>query len=142
MDVNAPEAVSITVSAGVLLWKIVDWSLARNVKKADDENEKRDKSLVEFQTQLSKLKEDLLSTRNDVANLSKDIGGVRELLGEIRHGIENSRDKQAEFYRTEIVKLEQSFRQEITRAYNPEALMKVKELEKRFEELLSKPRKR
>jgi len=135
MDITPSDAVGPVLGGTALLWKLFDWSIQRNVKKSDDENAKRDISLAAQAVEIIKLKEDLSNARNDVKNLNADISNVRVILTEIRDGLEKSRDKQSDFYRAEIIKLEQTLRGEISRAYNPEALMRVKELEKTVGEM-------
>ena len=141
MAVEPTDLVGPALGGTALLWKLFDWSVSRNVKKADEENHKRDSKLEEQAKEIVTLKQELSQARNDVKSLASDITSVRTILTEIREGLEKSRDKQSEFYRAEILKVEQTMRGEIQRAYNPEALQRVKELEKKVEELKA-PRKR
>lgn len=111
-----PEAGAYILAGLALFWKFFDWSVARNVKTADEENKKRDVRIEEQKKEIEELKSGHQNEKNERKQLTEKIDEARGILKEIRDNIELSREKQAKFYREELTKLEHLLRQEMTRA--------------------------
>lgn len=139
MDLTPGEVTSY-VTAGVLVfWKLVDFLAARTVKTADEANRKRDTSIEELFDTQSEQQNQINEILHSLKGVTEKMTEVKGLVKEVKEATENSRDKQAEYYREELKKLEINFRQELSKSSSNEALMLVKKLEK---ELLLLARKK
>ena len=80
--------------------------------------------------------------RTQLANLAGAMGELKGALGGLREAYEEGRDKQAAFYRNELAKFEQGFRQELTRHLHPDLPERVSKLEALVEALAAKQTKK
>jgi hypothetical protein len=78
--------------------------------------------------------------RTQLAALAGSMGELKGALKGLRDSYEEGRDKQAAFYRTELTKLEQTFRQELSRNVHPDVPERLSKLEALVEALPKKKR--
>lgn len=152
MDGNLAMAITGgSVSIAAIVVAVVKWSFGRNVQQADATvaalqlesakvraeltalKEKHDNELAQLERKLidaaHKSEMESTSTSNKVAHLTTSIGELKGLTGSLGALLDQNRDKMSEFYRAELGKLEQNFRQELSRHIHPDLPERVTKLE-------------
>lgn len=135
-----------------LIIAVFKWSLSRNVKHDDDWRDKQDTWRSKVDDQLKELPSaewrrsvdeelrrqkdastnqsmEFAKMRGEVQNAVTGIGGLQASLSQLMRAVEESRDKQAQFYREELQKAEQVMRQELSRHVHPDIPERVAALE-------------
>ena len=127
------------------------WSLKRNVQNEDNAKAASDRKQETFDKSLSTSKEqhdkemhalrsdmmnalhkyelDSRDSRTTLAGLAAALGELKGALSSLREAYDEGREKQAQFYRAELMKTEQTFRQELTRNLHPDLPERVGRLE-------------
>lgn len=127
------------------------WSLKRNVQHEDNAKVTIDKRQEAFDKALSTSKEthereihalrsdmmtalhkyelDSRDSRTTLATLAAALGELKGALSSLREAYDEGREKQAAFYRAELLKTEQTMRQELTRNLHPDLPERVAKLE-------------
>lgn len=157
MDQNATIAlivVGLPSAAGAIgsaVWGFVKWSASRNLQHAEEsaaatkatqvEHEKKiqditARSVLDLNTVRSEMAEkahkaelESQDLRTQLSNITASLGELKGALGGIRGAFEEGREKQAEFYRSELKRAEQEFRQELARHSHPDLPERVAKLE-------------
>jgi chromosome segregation ATPase len=135
--------VAIAPALAAAVWGFFKWLLARTVKheddakvKAESRQDKQERELLELTKQVSRTEHDAdlraQDARTQLTQLSGMLGELKGSLAGLRASFEEGREKQAEFYRNELKKTEQQFRQELSRAVHPDLPERVSTLEARF----------
>jgi len=171
MDSNL--AITLTggsISLAAIVIAIVKWSLSRNVEHEDSvkvetkaELENHDKRLQEVRDTYTRELQDVRSemmmsshkaelsahdARTQLASLAGSFGELKGALLSLRESFEEGREKQAIFYRAELAKTENLFRQELTRStlemsrsVHPELPERLSRLELAVANLAPKPKR-
>lgn len=155
MALDTETSIALVVSAipsvGLVVWKVVEWSFARNVKHEEDKSKKAETTSERHERELQELRASLMQhkaalaaemsasghkaemsaqdSRTQLTQLAGSLGEVKGSLLEMREAFEEGREKQAQFYRAELAKTEQQFRQELSRALHPDLPDRVSKLE-------------
>lgn len=140
-----------SISIATIVVSVVVWSLKRNVQHEDDSKkntherlekteariaavEKRlDQSFAQLEKRISDVAHqnelDARDTAQKVSNLTSSIGTLQGLVSGLSTSVETSRDKMSTFYKVELDKLEQSFRQELSKSLHPDLPERMTRLE-------------
>lgn len=140
-----------SISVATIVVSFVVWSLKRNVQHEDDakknhgeriqKNEasitalekKLDQSFAQLEKRVSDVQHqnelDARDTATKVSNLTSSIGTLQGLVSGLASSVETSRDKMSSFYKAELEKMEQTFRNELSRAFHPDLPERVTKLE-------------
>lgn len=152
MDGNLAMAITGgSVSIAAIVVAVVKWSFGRNVQQADATvaalqleatktsdklaalEKKHDDELAVLERKLidaaHKNEMDARETSNKVSHLTTSIGELKGLTSSLGSLLDQNRDKMSEFYRAELSKLEQNFRQELSRHIHPDLPERVTKLE-------------
>ncbi len=108
-----------------LVFALVKFSFGRNVKAEDDARE-------DLKKRVDAHEKDIASMQGDLKTLVSTLPELKGMLGEMSRSFEQTRDKQAAFYRGELEKMEQLLRQDMTRAVSPDTGMRLTALEARI----------
>jgi chaperonin cofactor prefoldin len=122
-----------TLSIAALVVAFVQWSLRRNVENEDKTKERLETRVERIERSYEELKLQVVELKGEFRNLLTLTSELRGLLHEMKAAMEATRDKQAQFYREELAKVEQLLRQDMTRAIQPDLSRRVAELEERME---------
>lgn len=98
-----------------LLWQVFRWSIERNVRSADEENKRRDLEIAVLKKKQEEIEKENVKLTYQLSSAVRTIEEVHTLLRGVQGEIERSRDKQAEFYRSELKRVEQELRNELRR---------------------------
>lgn len=115
-----------------LIFGLVKWSFGRNLKNEDEAREKLEKRQDETDKALGEFRAQLQKVEGQLSNLANVLPELKGTLQEMARSFETTREKQAQFYRDELEKLEQLLRQDITRVATPELSQRVTHLETRL----------
>lgn len=152
MDGNLAMAVTGgSISVAGIVTALVVWSLKRNVQHEDDgrkadrekmatlekdlqaANARHEKDLQDLRTSISDVKHqnelDARDVAQKVSTLTSTVGELRGLIQNLSSNVENSREKMSAFYKAELEKTEQVFRQELSRVVHPDLHDRVVKLE-------------
>ncbi len=149
---DMPLAITLTggtVSGAALIIAFIQWSLKRNVEHEDKAKDSTAEKLEHHAAELASLKTSDMELRGELKALNTAVSQLTGAMGELKLTIERNREGQADFYRGELGKAEQrleqriqlienTIRQEITRAVTPETAMRVKELESEMADMKSR----
>lgn len=119
-----------SLSVAALVVSLVQWSLRRNVAHEDAAKEKLERRLTHVEQKMEtrietveksfgELRTQFIELRGETRNLLTLVSELRGLIHEMRTAMDTARDKQANFYREELAKVEQLLRQDMTRAVQP-----------------------
>lgn len=132
---------AVGVQTLTLIFALVRWSFGRNLDSSDKtvaelklKQEEHGKTISALQTALEVLQRDL-------RQLLSALPEMKGTLQEMARGFDETREKQAAFYRGELEKLAQLLRQDMTRVVTPDLPMRIEKLEERVR-LLETPKKR
>lgn len=143
-------------------WKLIEWSFSRNLKHEEDAKKQLADNDAKAATELEELEAELLKAREgfsrelqemrslfteaahtaamkahdastQLAQLAGSLGELKGALQGVRQSFEEGREKQAEFYRGELMKMQQDFRQELSRHLHPDLPERMSKLEARLE---------
>lgn len=145
-----------SISVAALVVAFVQWSLKRNVahedslkaelkQRLEQTAPKADLSKVEgrmdaIERRHEELKLQFTELKGEVRNVLALVSELRGLMHEMKSAMETGRDKQAQFYREELMKMEQLLRQDMTRAVQPDLGPRVAELERALSTLRTRRR--
>lgn len=137
MDANTSIAVvGGSVSLASIVIGLIIWSLKRNVSHEDAwkqataaKLERIEKEFAEFK-QATALREQ--DTVTKIGHLATNVGQLQGLIQQLNTALDNGRDKQAQFYREGLAKLEHDLRQELARHVRPEVPERVTALEQKL----------
>jgi chromosome segregation ATPase len=118
-----------------LIVSFVTWSLKRNVSHEDSWRQSTDNELRKLRERDAKRDIEISELRGELRGLGNALGELRGSIHQLAGSLESNREKQAEFYREELQKVEQVMRQELSRHIHPELPEKVAKLEVSVESL-------
>lgn len=130
-----------SISVAALIIAFVKWSLSRNVATEDKDKAKLEGRVEAQEKALNELRTQFVETRGEMRNIISIVSELRGLVQELKASMELGRDKQAQFYREELGKMEQLLRQDMTRAAQPELGGRVAELERAVAQLQQRRRR-
>lgn len=136
------EIAAVATAAVSLFWQLFNFLAARTVKNADEANKKRDDKIEELEEIKTAQQQQINDLKHTLTSLTEKISEVRGLLAEVKESNEHGRDKQADFYRDELKKMEINFRQELSKQSGNEAFMLVRKLEEKVNGLVAARRKK
>lgn len=116
---DLPTSISIvggSLSITGLVIAFVQWSLKRNVDHEDTSKARMESRIDAQEKNIVELRTQHVELRGEVRNVVSLISEVRGVLVEMRQSQDAGREKMASFYRDELGKLEEKFREDIRAA--------------------------
>lgn len=110
-----------------LLFLLIRGSFSRNVQNVDETLKTLNAKSEAHERAVNDLK-------HDVKQLASIIPEVKGALSELTRATDQAREKQGAFYRSELERLEQTLRQDMTRAVSPDQQLRIHELETKLHE--------
>jgi chromosome segregation ATPase len=134
-------AAAVGLQALISIFALVRWSFSRNLQSEDHAKLEMRKKLETHDAKFEKLQSELGELKSSLGSLVTALPELKGALQEMARSFETTRDKQAQFYRQELEKLEQLLRQDMTRVVSPDLTMRVQRVEREVEALKAKKRR-
>lgn len=132
---------AIALQTLAIIFALIRWSFGRNLDSSDKTVAELKRKQEEHGNSIAELRTAVTELKGDLKQLLSALPEMKGTLQTMAKAFDETREKQAAFYRAELEKLAQLLRQDMTRVVTPDLPMRLEKLEDRVR-LLEDPKKR